>query len=523
MRGGSPRKFFAGRDGAMLRLATKRDQTFVLKVRNAARTRLASFHTKRISWPEHAAWFARTLHDPRVKLYVIEKGQHRRIGTLRLNRLEENEAEIHLALLPTWQGRGYGSKAVCRVLSHVSAGRPWACERVTAHIRKDNTPSLRFFARLGFAPVTQRACRGHGRVCETLRWCRRNIVFVVDAGSRVGMGHVMRALALGRALAARHYECFFFVRIPRRERNTVHKLFRRARSEHLVLLPDHPPFSAWIERGRPCCVIVDALKAPPAPSLQRLKAKGIPIAFVGSYMKVPRWADLCVNPYCRSQGGSSRTVRIESPRYTILSEEFEVNGRQKFGRSTTRSIGRRVLVLAGGGDTHGMVFKILDALSTLPSNCQVDVILGDFFTRRPKLLRQLRGARCRVQFWQGLRPASVSRLMASADVGLFSFGRSLDEARRMGLPSLALSSSRLHHVCSMEAAKRGGVVYLGDFRGVREETIREETLRLLSDSNLRRRMGRQGQQVIDGQGSRRVASVIETLISRHARWPNTRK
>lgn len=99
---------------------------------------------------EHSAWLARTLADAdRCLLVIAVEGTEG--GAVRFDRRAAGEAVISVYLLGPLTGRGAGVEAIragCLRLQE-----EWGPTAVIAHVRDDNGPGRRAFAKAGFQPL----------------------------------------------------------------------------------------------------------------------------------------------------------------------------------------------------------------------------------------------------------------------------------------------------------------------------------------------------------------------------------
>jgi spore coat polysaccharide biosynthesis predicted glycosyltransferase SpsG len=336
---------------------------------------------------------------------------------------------------------------------------------------------------------------------------RKKILFIIDAGLEIGMGHLARELCLAERLKHR-YECFFYARVD----DVSRVKFSQARYLHWIKSEtDLNRFIAWEDLS---ATIVDTLMIPQQGMVSSLKDRNVPIVMIGNFKSVPPWVSACINPYTHGVNGRCSNM-FTSLKYTILSREFE-RAREGRPHRGVRKLANRILVMAGGGNTKGMLFKILNALTHLSSGFRIVIVVGNFFTRNSELKRALKRLKAKIHLWKKIPPAVMVDLMKKADIAILSYGRSLDEARAMGLPALVLSSSGLNHFGSLSAEKRGGVCYLGDFRKMATAKIRRAVDELIQDAKKRDALSRQGRALIDGKGTGRVVNVIEGLIKRNS-------
>jgi RimJ/RimL family protein N-acetyltransferase len=134
------------------RPARPEDEDVVLRWRNEASTRAASFSRDKISAQQHHLWFTSMLADPDRVLFILEEdGQ--RIGQVRIDRVAPGLAEISIGLAPAARGRGVGQKALRRSVHEAS--RRFEAKSVKALVRRGNAASLAAFAAAGFRVVDE--------------------------------------------------------------------------------------------------------------------------------------------------------------------------------------------------------------------------------------------------------------------------------------------------------------------------------------------------------------------------------
>lgn len=132
-----------------LRPVTSDDAPLIFDWRNDPTTRAVSRDTGELSWPDHAAWFARRVEKSGAPWWIGE-ADGRPIGFVRLDPAGDDAMEVSIALAPEARGQGLGAPLLSAGLT---AARERGVRQVTAVIRRDNTPSRRIFARCGFVEL----------------------------------------------------------------------------------------------------------------------------------------------------------------------------------------------------------------------------------------------------------------------------------------------------------------------------------------------------------------------------------
>lgn len=480
------------------------DREFVRKVRNQSSSRTASFQSSFVKKDEHQIWFNRTLKDTTQLFFTIErKEKPAKIGTLRMNRINSNTAEIHIALLENQQGKGYGSEAIQAALQKVKdLGKH--VHQIVAHIKTTNPASIHLFKKHGFTAHNRCIHLGHSQTCVTLSWEQRNVLFVVDLGKQIGLGHLMREKTLSESLGRLGHKSLFFIRENRSER--IHyRSFLNQLGLHSI---SENQLKSLVQKKQIHCVIIDTLQLPSLNLIDSFMDQNIPIALIGNYLKIPSWASLCFNPYTQPQIVSKKTRCYLSPKYSIVSPVF-----QSETPFTVRDKAKQLFILPGGGNTDGMIFKILEALKNLPRSIKMDVVVGKMFTHDQKLRSSLGQHSKVIRLWKNISSEKIADLMNKSDLAILSYGRSLDEARSLRVPALILSSSDLNRSGALHAEKQGGIRYIGDIRHLTPEMIRKKVTTVLANVQLRRRLSQKSSQLMDAKGVERVASILINSMS----------
>lgn len=159
--------------------------------------------------------------------------------------------------------------------------------------------------------------------------------------------------------------------------------------------------------------------------------------------------------------------------------------------------GDRIVVTFGGADPAGYSEILLKAAETELSDYHVSIVLGPGVTaaRRRMMTRRARQVEVVVD------PASLPKLLASADLAVTLGGLTSYEAMCLGCPVAALPW--MHMASVVSRLKAAGLVAELDIQAA-GEGIR----RLLGDEVQLSNFAERGRSTIDGLGARRVAAAI---------------
>ena len=136
----------------VLRDVAADDSRLLWEWRNAPDVRAAAFNSEPIPWEQHEKWFAAMITDSHRLLYVAELDGEP-VGQVRFDLdTDRTVADISVMLSAAVRGRGLGTELV---RTGVERARSDVTElkAVRAYVRNTNEPSLRMFARAGFAAL----------------------------------------------------------------------------------------------------------------------------------------------------------------------------------------------------------------------------------------------------------------------------------------------------------------------------------------------------------------------------------
>lgn len=341
-----------------------------------------------------------------------------------------------------------------------------------------------------------------------------NLIIRADASARMGIGHVMRCLALGQAWQGIGGQATMVLApgVPHLEEQL------RAAGLEVVHLTAPPGSAADAsqtahlakQRGSEW-VVVDGYHF--GVDYQRLiKDAGLRLLFIDDTGHAAHyWADLVLNqnlhahedlyadrePYTRLLLGS---------RYVLLRREF-----RKF-RDWQRlipAVARRVLVtLGGGGEAANLTWPVVKALGQVElEGLEAVVVMGSANAQEAELGAASRSLPISVRLEKNV--AHMADLMAWADLAVTAGGSTCWEAAFMGLPSLVVVLAENQEPLAQALQAQEVAINLGWHHQVQIEEIAQTVTRLRESQSLRERMSRKGKGLVDGEGVERVVMALK--------------
>lgn len=130
-----------------LRKAEKKDMDMLFAWANDEQVRQYAFHTEKISYDEHVAWYARRLADEDCYIFLLES-EEKSVGQIRFE-IEAGEATIDYSVDALERGKGYGTDLIKMGTKQLKKMRP-DVERYLAQVKYENMASAKVFEKCGF-------------------------------------------------------------------------------------------------------------------------------------------------------------------------------------------------------------------------------------------------------------------------------------------------------------------------------------------------------------------------------------
>jgi len=336
-----------------------------------------------------------------------------------------------------------------------------------------------------------------------------SVLFRVDAGPVVGLGHLQRCLSLAGTLGRHGARSVFLTNQELAAQERVTRFGYEVHALHQTRSWDAGDLAQTIAlaRAEQCQAVVVDSDHEGADYLEQLRSAGLWVGAIDDLASHPFPCQLVVNgdanaaalPYVSSAGD---TVWLLGPDYAMLREEF-----WSVPQRVVREAPQNLLVMLGGDDPHHLMPEILQMLDTVPGSCAITAVIGPFFTRIEEV--ESVAARPAHPIRVVRDPDSVCSVMMEADLAISAGGQTLYELARVGCPGVAIETAA-NQAGQMRALHDAGIIRaIGRAEHLQIiEQVAGAARELLPDAPRRQQMSRAGQQLIDGQGALRVARAL---------------
>ena len=338
------------------------------------------------------------------------------------------------------------------------------------------------------------------------------LIFRVDGGYSIGMGHISRCIVLAKYIRSNSSVKIIFV--TRDFKPSIDWIKKegfkfRTLAQEIDFITDARITAGFLKNDRGV-VITDLprLKEKYLVTLAKNKNK-FKIVCLDSFGLNESVADSIVNPSIvrtwHPLGGYKYNARyFLGPDYWILGSAFRLYHTKK--KQINKKV-KNVLISLGGSQTGNNISRVISSLLKFREGLKITVVIGPAF----KGFKVPKGSGDnKIVLKRNIR--NLARLIFEADMGIVCAGFTLYEAACLGLPCLVMN--KVAH--QLETARRfeelGIAKLIGPLGKFKKSTLKKEFERLAVSQTIRQRMSRNGKELVDGRGTERVWRIINNSL-----------
>jgi UDP-2,4-diacetamido-2,4,6-trideoxy-beta-L-altropyranose hydrolase len=338
-----------------------------------------------------------------------------------------------------------------------------------------------------------------------------NLVIRVDAGLEIGIGHVMRCLALAQSWQDSGGRIYFVFanKNPELEGRILDA------GMNIILLDGDP---ASIENCNNLIKIARDVDANwlvvdgyhfGAEYQKTIKEAGMRLLVIDDFGHSDHYyADIvlnqniyatssfyeCLEPYTRLLLGT---------KYALLRKEFlKFSGWKRENKEKANN----VLVTLGGGDPQNVTLNVIESLKKIQdARLQAKIIVGGANPHYSELKNAVQNFPHYMIIKNG---TNMPELMAWADIAITAGGSTCWELAYMQLPGITINQANNQIRTAEVLNQYGTVINLGWFEKLPYERILQTLEQLMRSQHDRKKMAEKGRFLIDGHGSQRVLQCM---------------
>lgn len=327
-----------------------------------------------------------------------------------------------------------------------------------------------------------------------------------DADARIGLGHAMRCFALAETWCAQGGEAVFFsnAALP----DPVLARLDDTGIEHrtFAALDTGAEFAVAAAGIGARWLVVDGSFATPG-YLDLVHNAGLPILLLDDAASAERYpCDLLLNQNVQASPdqytGLTGARVLAGPGYALIRADM----RRAVPPRRIPDRPQRILVLVGGSDPGGHLEALAQAaaqalLKAGLGDGHVDAVIGPASIWQPPA-----DAGPMIAYHRCV--TDMAALIGKADLAISSAGSTVWELSLQGTPMILGASVPVEEPVGAGMAARGAALYLGRFADCPAEQLVAETVRVLQDSDVRRKLSATASALVDGRGAERVIDAM---------------
>jgi len=323
------------------------------------------------------------------------------------------------------------------------------------------------------------------------------ILFRVDGGSDIGMGHVYRCLKLTQELRDT-LACEIVFLCDEQYQSGIEKI-RSAGFE--VVSGDVDGDLAPVKFIDPDIIFLDVLNTDEqyVKALHQVSAAVINLEDLGGGVE---HADYVVNAlYEDFSGKENQFFGVD---YLVLEDRFIEKSIK------VRPEVKHVLVTFGGSDPSNLSTQIAAELGSSGLEYDYRLILGPDFGYDEQLQRLPDDVLSEFDIYRDV--SEMAEMMEWADVAICSGGRTVYELAAMGVPAIVIAHNEREARRMEKLASLNIVEYLGRKDELGGDAVTDSLIALDTDYEYRQRLSENGQEYVDGEGIRRILNIIHSIM-----------
>jgi UDP-2,4-diacetamido-2,4,6-trideoxy-beta-L-altropyranose hydrolase len=353
-------------------------------------------------------------------------------------------------------------------------------------------------------------------------------LFRVDGDAQIGIGHVMRCIALAQALQEVNGQPVFVMT------TVVPALQSRLESFGMKFTnistqagsyDDSMQTARLAKEMSAVWVILDGYHFDD--NYQKyIKDHELNLLILDDYGHSHHYfADLVLNQniYAQEDLYVSRELSVQlllGVNYSLLRSEFLAS---KVWSREIAPAAQKILVTLGGGDLNNVTAKVIQAIAQINvEGLEVVVIVGGSNPHLQSIEKVIQELSFNVRLISD--PPSILGWMKWADIAVSGGGSTCYELAFLGLPSLIIVLAENQRMVAAGLESAGISINLGWHLDVTPQDIAYRVAGLISSHDLRAEMSRRGRELVDGNGAMRVVQKMygQMLALRNAHESDSR-
>ncbi len=328
------------------------------------------------------------------------------------------------------------------------------------------------------------------------------VVIRCDAGHALGLGHLVRCLAVAAALRDRFSAAVTFALGG----DPALAAMAREAAFPVTAMAGRDPageMAAVLARTGADALLMDMRTPCDGAEIAAIRAAGCRFAVLDDGGERRLAADLAFYPPAGAalNWAGARGARFAGWEWLALRPQFSPPPPWRPATPPT------ALILAGGSDPHGLRTRLLRAAAAaLPAEWRITLALGRAAAADPVFDALAAGLGDRLTVARDV--AGMAALMAGSALALSVFGGTAYELAAVGVPAILIGLDADHAASAAALAEAGAALFVGEAAALDDAALGRTIAALAAAPERRARLSAAGRALIDGGGALRIAEKL---------------
>lgn len=316
--------------------------------------------------------------------------------------------------------------------------------------------------------------------------------FFADGNSTIGMGHIMRCIAIAEIMAGKNVELCFYTKCKQGYDFLVDKGFTTLLYTNILDIDINCEY-----------MVIDSYDVDEN-IFNVLKHKSKKLIYIDDLNLFDYNVDLVINTSINAKdidyNFMSDKIFLLGCEYCILRKEF----RQEPKRSINRSV-KNILITTGGSDKYNMTFKIFKFLSSILNDVKYHIVIGQAFDKENSILNSKND-----KLYLYNSPNNMAQIMNKCDLAISAGGNTLYELCSLGIPTVAFiyADNQLNLVKGLEGLNC--ISNIGYYNKIDYSYFKDIVYKYINSFNFRKFVSCNQTNLIDGNG---VYRIVENILN----------
>ncbi len=320
----------------------------------------------------------------------------------------------------------------------------------------------------------------------------------------------MRCLALSEELMKRGNVCYFVSKIDEDE------LITRIQKANIIsqkikndadLEEDLEVLLEFSDKNHIDWVITDHYDID-SRYTKEIKRKGFNVLSIDDTSQIHYYSDVVLN---QNIGAEKLKFSAEKDTEFLLGTDYVMirNELLKKDEKIENETVKKILVTIGGTDDDNFTLKILKYLESINKDIEFKVGIGPFNSFYNEIYEYSKTSNCKIRLIKS--PVCMTELYLESDIAISAGGSSCYELAYFGIPNIIVAIADNQSNIAHGLDKKNVSMFVCEKEGFNEKKLMQNVNELINNHDLRMNMIRNGQQLIDGKGKKRVVDFMERL------------